>query len=110
MALLPYLGLTLRQEREAQTPRVTRENIASAVGCSLDKVRNLENGKAWPRRPGDADDLVLAYAKLTDSAPRTMWEDALARWRADDEAPDPTLASRAASADAAARRKRRRAG
>jgi transcriptional regulator with XRE-family HTH domain len=82
--MLPHLGVTLEQARKSAG--LSRESIASAAGCSFYKVRNLEKAKAWPRSPGDADELVSAYAKLTHSTAIDLWASALQRWR-DDEDP-----------------------
>jgi hypothetical protein len=81
--MLPHIGATLRAAREGTQPRLTRETVAVKVGCSLDKIRNLEGGRAWPRSPGDADEMVCAYAELTGTEPFVLWEIALEVWRED---------------------------
>ncbi len=87
VAMLPRLGQTLREAREDALPRLTREAVASVVGCSLDKVRNLEGGRAWPRAPHDVDVMVAAYAQLTGIAALVIWGRALDRWRTEDADP-----------------------
>ncbi len=84
MAMLPHLGPVLRAAREARQPRLTREVVAAKADCGIDKIRNLERGKAWPRSPANIDVIVRAYAELTTTPPVELWGRALKRWREDD--------------------------
>lgn len=81
--MLPHLGHALRAAREARQPRLTREPVAALAGCSIDKLRNLEKGKAWPRSPVNIDVVVAAYAELSGVPPMELWSRALQRWRED---------------------------
>lgn len=105
-----WVTVTLKEAREGAD--IKPRTIAHTLDIDQSRIYKFERNQHWP---AEVDQILAAYARaLGIKDPRAFYAEALKRWRADGEAPriesDPTQAARAASAVAAARTTRRRAG
>lgn len=105
-----WLGLLMCEKREAAG--LKRRHVSGVVDIDQVTIKRFETAA---NETDELDQILAAYAHLlNDDDPRDYYTQAIARWYAEGEAPrvepDPSLASRAASAEAAARTNRRRAG
>lgn len=95
-----WLGLVMREHREAQGYRTSK--VAGLCNLSDSTIGRFESGQQWPAH---VDQVLAAYAKALDEPDaRVFYDQALARWRSEGEAPqietDPTARAKSVSAEA----------